>query len=1244
MNMPNIRSGEGSSYPAINFSQKQSFKSELTQKFCDWSNAGPGMTKVIQSLSDPILHTTQKKAQSPTNNSFSIQSASQDNVQESALPILHPSSSQKSGTASSLTDKELSTFQQDLNDYHEIALHLYQGDETQLKEIAEIFDDLDTCLASIKDMLDLAKSYTNVTNQQPQKLNEELQSLVDEFHTIQNNAIEHITTRCQHLQKNTPNQQGVAAKVASDLEGIFREAQLNSTSQVDAVFQHVISTISKASANVDESSVQTMTPQERASVYQSISKLKVMKHDLMSLADKKTTFLQRHLPSLSSNTAVLKEKKCEEYLSQVEKYLEKFHFSPDEVAQFEKASIGSKLPRRTVLVKLADDILASGEHSLRQELLRHLEESEPSLQIQNDQHFDSFLNETKDSLPPSSPSYRAISQYKSSVRLLERLKSRVAEHPSLGNGNPSEALPINSKESKKVQAEAKEQYTQIFNSIANMHSSMHQITRPEESQKRRQAEDVIFKSLEKASSEPWAKECIREITGYSADKTFSLSNPSLNLGRAANLLKKVESHELIIPNNAVIKSLKELKNLDTGIQNTINQSRESIISSSSRWDVPIDKQYSVDSEHGTLNVRYTMTCPNEGRASSAFRGRDGGVLPNFWRSELNTESGEQLFGRFGHTSSATPNEFFQLDDKKRYTATRQQCLEVLSDKAMHHMNVLDKEGRELTETSLEKPYVLHSSGVSLMTLDTVRDWLMSNEALNKTIRSAFGHGKYVDPSQLERRQYMEAHKAMASFDKENKQFKVGEFFTFTDNKGTTRTVEAQQHPETDELVYKITTESQDDSPPKILFVQFSVAYYNTGVNSWAYNVNTNTEKLVSYGSTALETASSLPGVSTLAKSFSTFGKNLNISREKRLEKRRQQFVQDFRNLIPKGSKVSDTQILNSLKQGRARSRDPQLQRRLDSLLKKAKQDLQKIEKEVITSHSGENGNILENKNNLAAFKKQSKHVEEKMATATESRLALEKQISNSTIVNGVRTQESTVTEARKKFLHYEKQIHSNLSLSSSAQNELNGLRDQALKEWTQARRDLAQTKLDIAKNKDPKVQNWLKQVSYINDLQDLHDEVFDQLQFQDHRTKEHMDRNMYAFSSALAALGILLDEDPHTHCRSGKDRTSLQRIEIQNRFLMRSKLGYFPNYREWDLYKIENQCRQQAALYSGQIDGVAEKNIGAEGLNISGGHHGGIPIVGPSGASVSNNAFESAMKGGYSSFVRSLTLDPNLQT
>lgn len=196
-----------------------------------------------------------------------------------------------------------------------------------------------------------------------------------------------------------------------------------------------------------------------------------------------------------------------------------------------------------------------------------------------------------------------------------------------------------------------------------------------------------------------------------------------------------------------------------------------------------------------------------------------------------------------------------------------------------------------------------------------------------------------------------------------------------------------------------------------------------------------------------------------------------------------------------------------------------------------------------------------------------------------------------------------IRELRKKFIEAERAYHS--AKSPIKAKQLDRERKQAFKEW-QAKKDELAKRLDLELNVtqkpplSPELRETLEIIRHEENLRDTYDEVSDLFEFRDHRDPKYMKQNMYILPSAIVAFGCELEADPHTGCRSGKDRTSLQRMEVGTRFLLKKAYGRHLNYREQEEYPLTSQIREQMLLNSGHIDELAFLNIGSHGLNLSG--------------------------------------------
>ncbi len=122
------------------------------------------------------------------------------------------------------------------------------------------------------------------------------------------------------------------------------------------------------------------------------------------------------------------------------------------------------------------------------------------------------------------------------------------------------------------------------------------------------------------------------------------------------------------------------------------------------------------------------------------------------------------------------------------------------------------------------------------------------------------------------------------------------------------------------------------------------------------------------------------------------------------------------------------------------------------------------------------------------------------------------------------------------------------------------------------------------------------------DILCLMEEIDDQMEFKDYLTQFGMNRNAYSLPSAVVTLAALLNQAAWTGCRSGKDRTSLQRVEVATRMGMHAVRGRFLHYTEMEEDPNTYRVREEILFHSGHIDrdGIAGRNIGSQGLNLGG--------------------------------------------
>jgi hypothetical protein len=246
------------------------------------------------------------------------------------------------------------------------------------------------------------------------------------------------------------------------------------------------------------------------------------------------------------------------------------------------------------------------------------------------------------------------------------------------------------------------------------------------------------------------------------------------------------------------------------------------------------------------------------------------------------------------------------------------------------------------------------------------------------------------------------------------------------------------------------------------------------------------------------------------------------------------------------------------------------------------------------------GNGMEEAINKIAFDKHKERVKEKQAELAQSNLEHIQKIqsapeqANVTKINGkvkeIAGFRSNLVKAQEAFAKNPSEANQKLKTAT-------------FEAWQKARNELT----NLIKNEtdaegiSPDYKAFLQNVHYEDNLIALRDEISDQLQYQDYRKSEFMRQNMYSLPSTIVALAMYLEEDPHTGCRSGKDRTSLQDMEISTKIGMQGVTGRILDYREMNTSQTA-EVREQMLMNSGQIDDLAYKNIGSHGLNLAGGY------------------------------------------
>jgi len=244
-------------------------------------------------------------------------------------------------------------------------------------------------------------------------------------------------------------------------------------------------------------------------------------------------------------------------------------------------------------------------------------------------------------------------------------------------------------------------------------------------------------------------------------------------------------------------------------------------------------------------------------------------------------------------------------------------------------------------------------------------------------------------------------------------------------------------------------------------------------------------------------------------------------------------------------------------------------------------------------------NTIENNNNKKAFAKHQKRVQGKLTELEAQRIALQKELlrdsSTAALVQEIDQQVAWIKACRAELLKNEMAYAADKSEAAAQKRNL------AFANWQTARNQLScilRSELQVHQSKD--MLNYLEIIRYEDNLIALHDEVSDLLAFQAFRDLKFMRKTMYCLSSKIMALSIYLDENPHTGCRSGKDRTALQDMEISTVFALEALKGRILNYREMEDDSLTLDVREALFLDSGQIDDLAFRNIGSYGLNLSG--------------------------------------------
>ncbi len=192
----------------------------------------------------------------------------------------------------------------------------------------------------------------------------------------------------------------------------------------------------------------------------------------------------------------------------------------------------------------------------------------------------------------------------------------------------------------------------------------------------------------------------------------------------------------------------------------------------------------------------------------------------------------------------------------------------------------------------------------------------------------------------------------------------------------------------------------------------------------------------------------------------------------------------------------------------------------------------------------------------------------------------------------------------------------------------------ALKEWIAAKDRYAALLVEAQKLNEGS--DYLALMHRVFDIECLTEEIEDQMEFKDYLTKEGINRNAYSLPSALMCLSSLIGNAAWTGCRSGKDRTSLQRMEIAVRLGMRLSRGRYLHYREMEEDPNTYRMREEAALNTGHYDQLAMRNIGSQGLNLRGLCSPFVKRTLQNGKIIPHKTAEVSLKGVYKAFRRKL--------
>jgi hypothetical protein len=146
-----------------------------------------------------------------------------------------------------------------------------------------------------------------------------------------------------------------------------------------------------------------------------------------------------------------------------------------------------------------------------------------------------------------------------------------------------------------------------------------------------------------------------------------------------------------------------------------------------------------------------------------------------------------------------------------------------------------------------------------------------------------------------------------------------------------------------------------------------------------------------------------------------------------------------------------------------------------------------------------------------------------------------------------------------------------------------------IQEYTEAATELS---IAIEQNKHL---HYAKVLEEEEDIRDLYTDVKELYESKMYKSVDKMFGNRYALVAALQLLSNEINENPHYHCKSGRDRTAGTDIEVKVKCEMKRRKGRFPSYFEHGSDE-ENLVRREIRLKSGNIDKAAKRTFGGPGL------------------------------------------------